>query len=95
VLLFGIKRERANLLLARSESLNYDMSRLMEEACKFINGKGGGTPNFAQGGGTNMGGIDKALNFALEHFQDFIIKNVTKNVSKDRPLTRLGKNEKK
>jgi len=95
VLLFGIKRERANLLLARSETLNYDMNRLMEEACKFINGKGGGTPNFAQGGGTNRGGIDKALNFALEHFQDFIIKNVTKNVSKDRPLTRLGKNEKK
>jgi alanyl-tRNA synthetase len=91
VLLFGIKRERANLLLARSETLNYDMNRLMEEACKFINGKGGGAPNFAQGGGTNMGGIDKALNFALEHFQDFTIKNVTKN----RPLTRLEKNEKK
>ena len=91
VLLFGIKRERANLLLARSETLNYDMNRLMKEACKFINGKGGGTPNFAQGGGTNMGGIDKALNFALEHFQDFTIKTV----SKDRPLTRLEKNEKK
>jgi len=90
VLLFGIKRERASLLLARSETLNYDMNRLIEETCKFINGKGGGTPNFAQGGGTNMGEIDKALNFALEHFQDFTIKNVTKN----RPLTRF-KNEKK
>jgi alanyl-tRNA synthetase len=92
VLLFGIKRERANLLLARSETLNYDMNRLMKEACKFINGKGGGVPNFAQGGGANMGGIDKALNFALEHFQDFTIKNVTK----DRPLTRYEiKNERK
>jgi alanyl-tRNA synthetase len=64
----------------------------MKEACKFINGKGGGVPNFAQGGGTNRGGIDKALNFALEHFQDFTIKNVTK----DRPLTRYEiKNERK
>lgn len=81
VLLFGLKGERANLLLARSESLNYDMNRLVKEACKFIEGRGGGVPNFAQSGGTNIAGIGKALNFALEHFQDFIIKNVTK----DRP----------
>ena len=72
VLLFGLKGERANLLLARSESLNYDMNRLMKEACKFIDGRGGGVPNFAQGGGTNIVGIDKALSFALEHFQEFV-----------------------
>lgn len=72
VLLFGLKGERANLLLARSESLNYDMNRLMKEACKFIDGRGGGVPNFAQGGGTNIAGIEEALNFALEHFQEFI-----------------------
>jgi len=72
VLLFGIKGERASLLLARSGALNYNMNRLMKEACKFIDGRGGGVPNFAQGGGTNIAGIDKALSFALKHFQKFV-----------------------
>ncbi len=72
ILLFGLKGERANLLLARSESINYDMNRLIKEACKFIDGKGGGIPNFAQGGGTNITGIEEALNFALEHFNEFV-----------------------
>ncbi|MBA7598564.1 Alanine--tRNA ligase [subsurface metagenome] len=74
VLLFGIKGERANLLLARSEDLNYDMNSLIKKACKFIDGRGGGVPNFAQGGGTKVAGIEEALNFALEHFQEFVKK---------------------
>ena len=74
VLLFGIKRERASLLLARSSALNYDMNRLMREACKFIDGRGGGVPNFAQGGGTNIAGIEEALNFSLENFHEFTMK---------------------
>jgi len=83
VLLFGLKGERANLLLARSEVLNYDMNRLMKEACKFIDGRGGGVPNFAQGGGTNIAGIEEALNFSFEHFQDFTIKKGDKGPSPD------------
>jgi alanyl-tRNA synthetase len=72
VLLFGVKGERANLLFACSNNLNYDMNKLIKEACKFVEGRGGGVPNFAQGGGTKISGIEEALNFALEHFQDFI-----------------------
>ena len=72
VLLFGVKGERANLLFACSNNLNYDMNKLIKEACKFVEGRGGGVPNFAQGGGTKICGIEEALNFALEHFQDFI-----------------------
>jgi len=83
VLLFGIKGERANLMLARSEALNYDMNRLMKEVCKFIDGRGGGVPNFAQGGGTNISGVEEALNFALEHFQEFTIKKRDKGPSPD------------
>ena len=72
VLLFGIKGERASLLFACSNSLNYNMNKLIKEALKFVEGRGGGIPNFAQGGGTKISGIEEALNFALEHFRDFI-----------------------
>ncbi len=50
------------------------MNGLIKEAAKFIDGKGGGALNFAQGGGKNIEGIEDALNFALEHFQEFIKK---------------------
>ena len=50
------------------------MNRLIKEAGKFIEGRGGGTPNFAQAGGKKVEGIEDSLNFALEHFQEFIKK---------------------
>jgi alanyl-tRNA synthetase len=50
------------------------MNGLIREAGKFIEGRGGGAPNFAQAGGERTEGIEDALNFALEHFQEFIKK---------------------
>ncbi|MCG2821100.1 MAG: hypothetical protein L6371_04360 [Candidatus Atribacteria bacterium] len=50
------------------------MNGLTREAAKFIEGQGGGAPNFAQAGGKKAEGIREALNFALEHFQEFIKK---------------------
>jgi alanyl-tRNA synthetase len=43
--------DKANLVFARSADLAFDMNALMKEAVSRINGKGGGRPNFAQGGG--------------------------------------------
>lgn len=74
VVLFGIKSEGAKILFACSRALKYDMNRLIGEAGKFIEGRGGGAPNFAQAGGKRAEGIEDALNFALEHFQEFIKK---------------------
>jgi len=77
VVLAGIKsreEEGARILFACSRSLKYDMNRLIKEAGKFIEGRGGGSPNFAQAGGQRAEGIEVALNFALEHFQEFIKK---------------------
>ncbi|MEA2021066.1 MAG: DHHA1 domain-containing protein [Candidatus Caldatribacteriota bacterium] len=76
VVLAGIKnkREGAKILLACSKALKYDMNKLIREAEKFIEGRGGGAPNFAQAGGKNAEGIEDALNFALEHFQEFVKK---------------------
>jgi len=74
VVLFGVKKEGAKILFACSRALKYDMNGLTREAAKFIEGHGGGAPNFAQAGGKKVEGIDNALNFALEHFQEFIKK---------------------
>ena len=74
VVLFGIKSEGAKILFACSRALKYDMNRLIGEAGKFIEGRGGGAPNFAQAGGKRAEGIEDALKFALEHFQEFIKK---------------------
>ena len=78
VVLAGIKSkgegEGAKILFACSRVLEYDMNGLIREAGKFIEGRGGGAPNFAQAGGKKAEGIEDALNFALEHFQEFIKK---------------------
>ena len=74
VVLFGIKSEGAKILCACSRALKYDMNGLTREAAKFIEGQGGGAHNFAQAGGKRAEGIEDALNFALEHFQEFIKK---------------------
>jgi len=78
VVLAGIKGkeegEGAKILFACSRALKYDMNKLIREAGKFIEGLGGGTPNFAQAGGKKAEGIEDSLNFALEHFQEFVKK---------------------
>lgn len=78
VVLAGIKNkgegEGAKILFACSRVLKYDMNGLIREAGKFIEGRGGGAPNFAQAGGKKTEGIEDALNFASEHFQEFIKK---------------------
>ena len=78
VVLAGIKNKREGegikILFACSRALKYDMNGLTREAAKFIEGRGGGAPNFAQAGGKRAEGIEDALNFALEHFQEFIKK---------------------
>jgi len=78
IVLAGIKNkgegEEVKILFACSRVLKYDMNGLIREAGKFIEGRGGGAPNFAQAGGKKTEGIEDALNFALKHFQEFIKK---------------------
>ena len=78
VVLAGIKSkgegERVKILFACSRVLKYDMNRLIREAGKFIEGRGGGAPNFAQAGGKRVEGIHEALDFALKNLKDFANK---------------------
>jgi alanyl-tRNA synthetase len=51
IALLGVPGEKAQLIFARSEGLTQDMNALIKSALASINGRGGGTPAIAQGGG--------------------------------------------
>src|SRR5205809_2045192 len=54
-------REAARLVFARSPEATGDMNALMRKACEVIDGRGGGKPDMAQGGGRNVEKILEAI----------------------------------
>jgi len=54
----------ARLVFARSKSLTADMGKLMSDACRILDGRGGGRPDMAQGGGPNAEKIEEAVESA-------------------------------
>jgi alanyl-tRNA synthetase len=73
VVLFGIKAQKnARLFFQCTETLNFDMGRFMEKACRVIDGRGGGRPQQAQGGGCAVEKIENALQSA----QDMLLKMI-------------------
>jgi alanyl-tRNA synthetase len=65
VLLGSRDNDTARLVFARSADAPGDMNALMREACTMLDGRGGGKPELAQGGGKNVGKIADALTHAL------------------------------
>src|SRR5204862_6511932 len=53
--------DTARLVFARSPDATGDMNALMRKACEMIDGRGGGKPDLAQGGGKNVEAIDETL----------------------------------
>jgi alanyl-tRNA synthetase len=47
----GVAGEKGSFVFARSGDVDVDVGPLMREACEVIGGRGGGRPEFAQGGG--------------------------------------------
>lgn len=54
----------ARLVFAKSSDTEGDMNALMREACVMLDGRGGGKPDLAQGGGHNVENLQEAIDIA-------------------------------
>lgn len=64
VVLIGTKNQKAQMLFSRSENVNINMHELFKEVSPMIDGKGGGNPHTAQGGGSDLSNLEGALHAA-------------------------------
>jgi alanyl-tRNA synthetase len=60
-LLASRDRDAARLVFARSSDATGDMNALMREACSALDGRGGGKPELAQGGGKRVDQLDGVI----------------------------------
>ncbi|HLA12407.1 MAG TPA: DHHA1 domain-containing protein [Pyrinomonadaceae bacterium] len=65
-LLASKDQETARLVFARSADAPGDMNDLMREACALLEGRGGGKPDLAQGGGKNIAQLEHAVEMARQ-----------------------------
>ena len=67
IALLGSRDEgAARLVFARAADAPGDMNALMKTACEILDGRGGGRPDMAQGGGQNVERISEAIEQAMK-----------------------------
>ncbi|MBU0624134.1 MAG: alanine--tRNA ligase [Candidatus Thermoplasmatota archaeon] len=57
----GSDENGAKVVVARSQDMQIDCRPLIKEAMSIVNGSGGGKPDFAQGGGVDVGKLEAAI----------------------------------
>lgn len=57
-------QDAARIVFARSADAAGDMNALMRDACALLDGRGGGKPDLAQGGGRSVEKLDEAIDVA-------------------------------
>ncbi len=62
-------QDGGRLVFARSDDAPGDMNVLMREACARLDGRGGGKPDLAQGGGKNSENLDEAIESAVKQLR--------------------------
>ena len=68
-LLGSREADAARLVFARSMDASGDMNALMRQACALLDGRGGGRPDMAQGGGRNVERLAEAIEAAKERIR--------------------------
>ncbi len=68
-LLASREQEAARLVFAKSADTDGDMNALMREACALIDGRGGGKPDMAQGGGRIVERLSEAVKSATKSLE--------------------------
>ena len=61
-------KDTARLVFARSEDAPGDMNALMRDGCAMLDGRGGGRPDLAQGGGKNVEQLEDVIRQLSEKF---------------------------
>jgi alanyl-tRNA synthetase len=62
----GQAGQKGSFVFSRGTGVELHVGELVRRACEAIGGRGGGRPEFAQGGGTRGEGVAEALQAALE-----------------------------
>jgi alanyl-tRNA synthetase len=64
IALLGLKSDKAQAIFTRSSDVDIKINELFKEVLPLINGKGGGSPTSAQGGGSDISNLDSMLESA-------------------------------
>ncbi|MFL0245442.1 alanyl-tRNA editing protein [Candidatus Clostridium stratigraminis] len=78
IVLFGIKSEAiANLLFMCSKNFKkIYMNDLLKDAISLIDGKGGGSPFSAQGGGKSISNLESSIDYAFSKIKNTLTSNM-------------------